>query len=188
METRFDGLTPSQTIGPFFHGFLAVDGRLAGPGVRGERITLSIRVLDGDGEPVADGMVEIWQADAEGRYPHPDDPRHAGADPAFRGSGRLAADAEGVCRFETVYPGRVPAPGGGEQAPHVLVSLFARGILERIATRVYFAGDPANAEDPVLASVPEHRRQTLLARRTDASTWSIEIRLSGAEETVFFDV
>ena len=190
MEFHFDGLSPSQTVGPFFHGFLRVDGRVAGPDARGEHIVLSIRVIDGDGEPVKDGMVEIWQADAQGIYPHAADPRGANADPAFRGHGRVAGDADGVHRFDTVRPGRVMGPDGTLQAPHVLVSIFARGILNRIATRIYFDGDPANAEDAVLGLVPEHRRHTLLARPdpSDVSVWAIEIRLSGEGETVFFDV
>jgi protocatechuate 3,4-dioxygenase, alpha subunit len=190
METHLDGLSPSQTIGPFFHGFLQVDGRVAGPDARGERIALWIRLSDADREPMADAMVEVWQADAEGRYPHPADPRGADADPEVRGHGRLAADGEGVCVFETVRPGRVPGPEGRLQAPHVLVSVFARGILNRVATRVYFEGDPANDDDPVLKCVPEERRHTLLARRSevDPTVWRIEIRLSGEGETVFFDV
>ena len=190
MELHFDGPTPSQTVGPFFHGFLPVDGRVAGPAARGDRITLILRLLDADGEPVSDGMIEIWQADSAGIYPHPEDARAADAAPDVRGAGRLETDEDGVCAFETVRPGRVPGPGGSLQAPHVMVSIFARGILNRIATRVYFDGDPANAEDPVLALVPESRRATLVAHPEPSapSVWRVEIRLGGEGETVFFDV
>jgi protocatechuate 3,4-dioxygenase, alpha subunit len=190
METNADGLSPSQTIGPFFHGFLPVDGRLAGPEAKGERIALSIRVVDGDGEPVSDAMVEIWQADAAGKYDHPDDPQEREPDPHFRGYGRLATDSDGVCVFETVRPGRVPGPNGTLQAPHVAVSILGRGLLYRLATRVYLASEAANQEDAVLASVPEHRRGTLLAQPHPGapSVWSLEVRLSGESETVFFDV
>ena len=176
--------TPSQTIGPFYHFALTADARqasLAGETARGERCRLVCRVFDGEGAPVDDAMIELWQADAGGNY---------NPDPVFRGFGRLATDQAGACEFETVKPGRVPAPGGGLQAPHVSVSIFARGLLERLATRIYFSGDAANAEDPVLALVPEHRRATLLAhldaRRPGA--WIFEIRLSGDRETVFFEV
>jgi protocatechuate 3,4-dioxygenase, alpha subunit len=190
MESNADGLTPSQTIGPFFHGFLPVDGRLAGPDAQGERIGLSLRVLDEDAEPVSDAMVEVWQADAAGRYAHPDDAREGEPDPEFRGYGRLATDTDGVCVFETVRPGRVPGLNGAPQAPHVAVTILARGLLYWLATRVYFEGDPANEEDPVLASLPEHRRHTLLARPHPGApaVWSLEIRLRGEDETVFFDV
>lgn len=190
METNADGLIPSQTIGPFFHGFLSIDGRLAGPAAKGERIALSIRVVDEDGEPVTDALVELWQADATGKYDHPDDPQEREPDPDFRGYGRLATDSNGVCVFETVRPGRVPGPNGSLQAPHVAVSILARGLLNRLATRVYFAGDPANREDAILVRIPDHRRNTLLARPQPGtpSAWSVEIRLCGEGETVFFDI
>jgi protocatechuate 3,4-dioxygenase, alpha subunit len=190
METNADGLTPSQTIGPFFHGFLPVDGRLAGPAAKGERIALSIRVVDGDGGPVTDALVELWQADASGKYDHPADAQEQEPDPDFRGYGRLATDSSGSCAFETVLPGRVPGLNGALQAPHVAVSILARGLLNRLATRVYFEGDDANREDPVLASIAEHRRATLFARPQPGTpvVWSIEIRLCGERETVFFDV
>jgi len=167
-------MTPSQTLGPFYHMLCADEslGRVAGPDAEGEHIRLRFRMLDGDGAPVPDGMIELWQADASGRY-------NAGG---FGGFGRLATDAEGACVFETIYPGRVDG-----QAPHVSVSVFARGLLKRLCTRVYFEGDPALAEDPVLALVPADRRSTLLARR-DADCWAIDIHLQGDRETVFFDI
>ncbi len=186
-------VTPSQTIGPFFHLCLTVDetaGRLAGPGAEGERVTLICRVLDGDGIPVDDAMIELWQADASGTYNHPDDPRYADHDPAFRGFGRLATNRDGVCVFETVKPGRVPASNGTSEAPHVNVSVFARGLLKRAVTRIYFAGDSANQHDPVLAMTPADRRETLMARQDSAkpSAWTFDIHLCGERETVFFEI
>ncbi|MBI1792037.1 MAG: protocatechuate 3,4-dioxygenase subunit alpha [Acidobacteria bacterium] len=175
--------SPSQTIGPFFHFALTVDralGCLAGPEAGGERIHLACRVLDGDGAPVSDAMIELWQADAQGLYNQP----------AFRGFGRLPTNEEGCCVFETVKPGRVSGPEGVLQAPHVNVWLFARGLVKGLCTRIYFAGDPANREDPVLALVPEDRRDTLLAHpdRENPGRWNFEIRLCSGSETVFFDI
>ena len=185
--------TPSQTIGPFFHFCLTTDaclGQMAGESAKGERLKLMCRLLDGDGAPVNDAAIELWQADAGGKYNHPEDIRHAGADPAFRGFGRLATDGNGACVFETVRPGRVPDAGGAPQAPHINVSIFARGLLRRLFTRIYFDGDPANGEDPVLSLVPEERRGTLIARADpgEESRWEFEIRLCCENETVFFDI
>jgi protocatechuate 3,4-dioxygenase, alpha subunit len=184
---------PSQTIGPFFHFALTADaalGCLAQPEARGERIRVCFRLLDGDGAPVRDAMIEIWQADASGKYDHPEDPQPQAPDPAFRGFGRLATDADGCCVFDTVRPGRAPAGHGRCQASHLNVSVFARGLLVRLATRVYFEGDAGLAEDPVLALVPEDRRATLLARRDAAlpAQWNFDIHLQGEDETVFFDI
>src|SRR5581483_9809779 len=157
-------LTPSasQTVGPFYAFALtekAELGCLCRDGFEGEGIRLCLRVTDGDGAPVTDGMVEIWQADAQGRYAHPEDPQHTAADSAFCGFGRLSTHDNGVCVFDTVRPGRA-----GEQAAHINVSIFARGLLNHLCTRIYFAGDPALASDPVLALVPEERRHTLIAQ------------------------
>ena len=179
-------LTPSQTIGPFFHLCLTRDraeGRLAGPEAKGDRIRLACRVLDGDGAPVGDAMIELWQADASGIYNHPEDPRRASHDPAFCGFGRLATDEEGRCAFDTVKPGQISAL----EAPHINVSVFARGLLKRVATRIYFS---ATGKDPSLALVPENRRDTLLARRDsrNPALWSFDVHLSGDHETVFFDI
>ena len=184
---------PSQTVGPFYHFGLtenAALGRLASPEARGEHIHLRVRLLDGDGAPVPDGMIELWQADAGGKYDHPDDTQERAPDAAFRGFGRLATDAEGYCTFETVRPGRVPDGRGGCQASHISVSVFARGLNARLCTRAYFEGDSALPEDPVLALVPEARRHTLLARPDTAQTgqWDFDIRLQGEQETVFFDI
>jgi protocatechuate 3,4-dioxygenase, alpha subunit len=178
----------SQTVGPFFHvGPGASDrcGVVAGPGVPGERLHLRIRVLDGDGAPVDDAMVEVRQADAQGAYAPapatPDDPP-----PVFAGFGRLSTSKDGDCCFETIRPG---APAEGTGAAHVTVCLFMRGLLRHLHTRIYFAGDPALDRDPILALVPVERRPTLLAQRAaDGATWDFVVRLQGERETVFFDV
>lgn len=184
---------PSQTIGPFYHFGLTANaalGCLARPDANGERIRVHFRLLDGDGAPVPDGMIEIWQADASGKYDHPEDTQERAPDPAFCGFGRLATDADGCCAFDTVYPGRVPDGWGGCQASHLNLSVFARGLLARLCTRVYFEGDAALGEDPVLALIPEERRHTLLAQRDAArpEQWNFEIHLQGELETVFFDI
>jgi protocatechuate 3,4-dioxygenase alpha subunit len=186
--------TASQTVGPFFNFALTTNrclGILAREGAEGQRIRLALRMVDGDGAPTpGDSMVELWQADARGRYAHPLDPRAGEADPNFCGFGRLETNAEGECVFETVKPGPVPDGRGATQAPHINVAVFARGLLRQLYTRVYFEGEPANARDPALALVPEERRETLLARPVAGQphAWSIEIRLQGEAETVFFDV
>ena len=186
--------TPSQTVGPFFHFELTTKEhavpRIAGPQVQGERLWLKIRVLDADGAPLSDAMIEIWQADAQGKYNHPDDPQAAKPEAGWRGFGRLGTDENGECEFETIRPGRVPGPGGARQAPHLNVAVFARGMLKQLYTRIYFAGDAANAEDPALALVPADRRSTLLAQPDPARPggWGFVLRLQGDEETVFFDV
>jgi protocatechuate 3,4-dioxygenase alpha subunit len=186
-------MTPSQTVGPFFHFGLtdknSVDC-IAGREAKGERIWLKVHVFDGDGALVDDGMLELWQADAEGRYNHPADPGRAEADPACSGFGRLATGGDGSCQFETIRPGRVPGPSNIRQAPHLNLAVFARGMLKQLYTRVYFANDPANSEDSVLASVPEDRRQTLLAQPDSdrQGAWRFAVHLQGDGETVFFDV
>jgi protocatechuate 3,4-dioxygenase alpha subunit len=185
--------TGSQTVGPFFH--LVLTGpitlsRIAGPGAKGERVKLICRVLDGEGNPIPDAMLEVWQANAYGKYHHPDDTQEKPIDPGFLGHGRAGTDEGGACEFETIRPGRVPGGNGSLQAPHLNVSVFARGVLKRLATRVYFAGDPANSEDPVLALVPQDRRDCLMALPdpNQAGAWRIDIHLCGDHETVFFDV
>ncbi len=181
-------LTPSQTIGPFYFGTLTNTCRddLAQPGVAGERIELAIALHDRDGAVVPDGLVEIWQANSHGRYNHPEDRRNLPLDAGFEGFGRASTDMSGVARFATVRPGRVPWPQGGLQAAHINLSVFARGVLNRLATRLYFDGDPALAEDPVLQLVETARRPTLIAKH-DGGAWRLPIHLGGANETVFFD-
>jgi protocatechuate 3,4-dioxygenase alpha subunit len=184
----------SQTVGPFFNFALTTNaslGILAREGAAGERIRLTFRVVDGDGVPTpGDSMIELWQADAKGCYAHALDARAGEADPEFSGFGRLETDGNGECVFETVKPGPVADGNGGMQAPHINVIVLARGLPKHLYTRVYFAGEPANGHDAVLAMVPEERRDTLLARRVNGQpdTWCFEIRLQGDAETVFFDV
>ncbi len=183
------GLTPSQTIGPFYFGTVTkvYHQQLAPPGVAGERIELALTVHDADGAIVPDSLIEIWQANSHGRYNHPEDRRNLPLDAGFEGYGRVSVDTQGCARFSSVKPGRVPWPEGGLQAPHVNISVFARGLLNRVATRLYFDGDPANAEDPVLKLVDPARRATLLARKDDKGVWRLPIHLGGPKETVFFD-
>lgn len=178
--------TSSQTVGPYLH--LGLTDRRSvpcvfGEGAKGERVWLTFRVLDGAGAPIPDAMIEVWQADSEGNY-------SSSVDEVFCGFGRLATTEDGSCTFETVKPGRVPGPDGTLQAPHVNVSILGRGILKRLSTRAYFAGEPANSQDAVLALVPESRRVTLMARTNSARNggWMLDIHLRGEGETVFFDV
>jgi protocatechuate 3,4-dioxygenase, alpha subunit len=185
--------TPSQTVGPYYHLGCTNDhsvSRIAGPEAVGQPVRLICRVLDGDGLPVDDAMIEIWQADAEGNYNQTAVGQGKGADPNCAGFGRMATDANGTCLFETIKPGRVPANGGTLQAPHFNVSVFARGVLKRLATRIYFAGETANDECPILTLVPKERRATLLARPDPRAVgdWHFDVHLCGEDETVFFDV
>ena len=131
--------------------------------------------------------MELWQADADGRYHHPEDPDSGDADPAFSGFGRSATAAGGAFSFRTIKPGIVPGPAGERQAPHVLVSVMARGVMSRCWTRMYFEGELLNETDPVLQLVPPARRQTLVARRAGEDEYRFDIILQGVNETVFFD-
>ena len=160
--------------------------RIADDTVPGEHIVVTGRVLDGNGEPVVDAMLEVWQTDAQGRYAHPADGR--GAD--FHGFGRAGTDGHGVYRFETVKPGRVVGADARPQAPHLNVIVFARGMLSHAYTRIYFADEPANADDQVLLTVEPDRRRTLMAAHEDtpgAALYRFDVRLQGEDETVFFD-
>jgi protocatechuate 3,4-dioxygenase alpha subunit len=206
--------TPAQTVGPFFHYALPWKGGadlVSGAGdmgarldlvlndhdflgspsprdpARGEAIEVFGMITDGDRQPVSDALVEVWQANPRGRYASPDDPRQdLPIDPNFIGFGRAATDAQGTYRFRTLKPGRVPGPGNTLQAPHLALSVFGRGILRRLVTRIYFEDEPGNAEDPILALAPESRRSTLIARRENAG-WRFDIRLQGEGESVFFE-
>jgi protocatechuate 3,4-dioxygenase, alpha subunit len=179
----------SQTVGPYLHiglTWLNTD-RIAKPGVKGERMVIQGRLLDGDGAGVGDGLVEIWQANAAGKYAHPDDRQKNTLQKGFRGFGRVPTDAQGRFRFSTIKPGRVPGPGGGLQAPHLVVTVFMRGLLKQLMTRIYFPDDPANAQDPILKRVPAARRATLVARRKGKRVLEWNVVLQGRNETVFFD-
>lgn len=204
------GQTPSQTVGPFFHyalpwkggadliGDSALGARpelmgpehylLAEPSPKGpffgEPIEISGRVLDADGQPVPDALIEIWQADAAGRY------GESNAPGGFIGFGRCATSETGEYRFRTLRPGRAPGPGGVLQAAHIAVGVFGRGLLKRLATRLYFEDGEGLHEDSVLQCVPAERRSTLIARRIDEgpAAYRFDIRLQGPEETVFFDL
>jgi protocatechuate 3,4-dioxygenase alpha subunit len=187
-------LTASQTVGPFFHDCLLRAGAhlptLVSAETRGERIRVVGRVLDGDGLAVPDAMIELWQANAAGRYKHPLDTRDLPLDPGFTGFGRTATDEQGGFWFETIRPGPVPFDATATQAPHLSLAVFGRGLLNHLFTRVYFADDPANAHDPILLRVPEERRATLLARRDEtagAALYRFDILLQGPSETVFFN-
>jgi protocatechuate 3,4-dioxygenase alpha subunit len=181
--------TGNQTVGPYLHIGLTwlVTPKIAGPRISGERVTIQGKLLDGDGRGVSDGMIEIWQANSHGKYAHPEDRQNKPLERGFRGFGRVPTDAKGHFRFSTIKPGRVPGPGGKPQAPHLVVSVFMRGLLKHLATLIYFPDDPANIEDPVLNLVPAERRFTLLARRKAKGLLEWNVRLQGKGETVFFD-
>jgi len=208
------GQTPWQTVGPFFHYALPWKGGadLLGasdlgarpdlfppahdllhattprPPIAGEAIEIRGHVLDAAGAPVIDAMIEIWQANATGRYASPADPRtDLPLTEGFRGFGRSATSATGEYVFKTIRPGRVPGPGNTLQAPHIAIGVFGRGLLKRLITRLYFAGDPANTDDPILDLVPPPRRHTLIAHQANGH-WQFDIHLQGKSETVFFDI
>jgi protocatechuate 3,4-dioxygenase alpha subunit len=188
-------LTSSQTVGPFFEpALLREDARrnvLIQQETAGERIRIEGRVLDGDGVPVPDALVEIWQANSHGRYNHPTDQGPVPLDPSFLGFGRSSTTDEGNYWFETIKPGSVPFDGERLQAPHICYTVFSRGLLNHVMTRLYFEDEPSNTSDPVLQCVPEERRATLLARRelVDAAViYRFDIVLQGANETAFFNL
>lgn len=179
----------SQTIGPFLRIGLEwmVIEDLALPGVAGQSVRIEGRVLDGDGKPVNDAAVEIWQANSHGKYASPEDPQDKPLDPGFRGYGRSLTDDAGAFRFRTIKPGRVPGPEGKLQAPHLCVTLFMRGLLKQLVTRIYFPDEPSNADDPVLNLVPAQRRSTLIAKKAGEDMLEWNVILQGKNETVFFD-
>ncbi|HEX7881363.1 MAG TPA: protocatechuate 3,4-dioxygenase subunit alpha [Afipia sp.] len=192
-------ITPSQTVGPYFKYGLtpgndyawndAFGNDLVTPDVSGERIRVVGQVFDGDGKVIPDCMLEIWQADAQGRFSDPQDTR-AMPNAAFRGFGRCGTDAKGGFEFRTIKPGPVPGPAGKPQAPHILLAVFARGMTQQTITRIYFGEEPANDADPILALVPADRRATLIATREqgDVVTYRFDVHLQGEWETVFFDL
>lgn len=193
--------TTWQTVGPFFKIGLAWLYRedLAGPDVSGERIEITGRFLDGDGNTVPDAVLELWQANSHGKYAHPEDEQDKPLDAKFSGFGRIATDDQGRFRFTTIKPGQVPAPeqAGNTaatwsplQAPHINVSICTRGLLRRLTTRIYFPDETANATDFALQQIDPSRRSTLIAKRSanSSSKFEWDIALQGANETVFFDI
>lgn len=192
------GLTPSQTVGPFFAYGLTPTGKyawndaftndLVTPDASGDRIRIEGVVYDGDGAIVPDAMLEIWQADAAGRFSDPQDKR-ALPNATFKGFGRCGTSVDGAYHFDTIKPGAVPGADGKPQAPHVLMAVFGRGMVMQVYTRIYFDDEAATGGDGVLALVPEDRRSTLIARRVDGGhVYRFDVHLQGDNETVFFDV
>ena len=186
--------TPSATVGPYLAiGLTWEGGEFVVPPETPGAIWLRGTVFDGNGDRVPDAMVETWQADPDGRFDHPDDPRGASRYPGFTGFGRAQTVPDGDFAICTLKPGRVPDGEGGLQAPHVDVSIFARGLLDRVVTRIYFADEAAaNAEDVVLRGLTEEQRRTLVAEPTDDG-YRLDIHLQGCtakgmDETVFFAV
>jgi protocatechuate 3,4-dioxygenase alpha subunit len=189
--------TTWQTVGPFFSIGLSrlYRANLAGPTVAGERVEISGRILDGEGKPVPDGVIEIWQANTHGKYAHPEDVQDKPLEKEFTGFGRVATGIDGCFRFSTIKPGRVPGPDGANgrprsQAPHLAISILTRGLLRRLVTRMYFPDEPINTEDFVLGLVEESRRQTLIAKKIEGRANSLQwdVVLQGANETVFFEL
>ncbi|WP_314954492.1 protocatechuate 3,4-dioxygenase subunit alpha [Bradyrhizobium cosmicum] len=197
-NVKDNGITPSQTVGPFFKYGLTPNGEYAWndaftnstltSDVTGDRIRVEGRVFDGDGVAVPDVMLEIWQADAQGRFADPQDKR-ALPNASFRGFARCGTDKDGNYSFDTIKPGAVPDPDGKPQAPHILLAVFGRGMLRHLYTRIYFSDEAGNAADPVLAVVPTERRATLIAVHVAGKPlYRLDLRLQGGDETVFFDV
>ena len=187
------GVTPSQTVGPYVHIGLFPTWENSGDAVPEDapgRIDVSFNVIDGAGQPIGDAMIETWQADAAGRFNSPTDPRGAAeATPAgFRSLARVFADESGTIVVHTVKPGALPAEDGAVEAPHINVGLFARGMLERLYTRLYFPEDTdAHASDPVLSAVPEADRPKLIAEKTDRGYHlTIHVQNTEGRETPFF--
>jgi protocatechuate 3,4-dioxygenase, alpha subunit len=184
--------TASQTVGPFFHlGMTYLERKIVvAEGAPGEQLTIRGKVLDGDGNAVPDAIVEVWQADSAGRY-FGEIPSKNSASPRLRGFGRIETDDRGEFNFTTVKPGRVPSPDGSLQAPHIVITLFSRGLLKPLRTRIYFPDEPSNADDAVLRLVPQARRSTLMATRSrergEPNTLEWTIVMQGNHETVFFD-
>jgi protocatechuate 3,4-dioxygenase alpha subunit len=183
------GLTPSQTVGPYLSiGLTWADGVFAADPDTPGAFWLRGNLFDGAGTRIPDGLIESWQADPDGALDSPEDPRGGHPYPGFRGYARSSTDADGAFEIFTMKPGRLPDGDGGWQAPHIDLSVFARGMLDRVITRVYFADEAAaNLADAVLATVPADRRPTLIAEPA-ADGYRLDIHLQGEDETVFFSL
>ncbi|KQQ73212.1 protocatechuate 3,4-dioxygenase subunit alpha [Xanthomonas sp. Leaf131] len=181
--------TPSQTVGPYYRLGLEplYRDQLAPAQAAGTHVQISGCVFDGAGTPVADAVLELWQADAAGIYAHAADTRFQAHDPSFDGWGRVPTDAQGCFAFSTIKPGQVIGPDGKLQAAHLTVLVFMRGLLRGVSTRLYFADDPQLRSDPVLALVPAERRATLLAQSRGSGNYAWDIHMQGDAETVFFN-
>ena len=187
--------TPSQTVGPYFayglspeqYGYQNLtslaDDQMAEGEIEGQRIRVEGCVYDGAGNVISDALIEIWQADALGRYAHPADPR--GSNSTFKGFGRCGTGTDARHRFwfDTIKPGKVD----DDQAPHLNVIITMRGMLLHVFTRIYFSDEPSNAIDPVLRMVPADRRDTLIATLQGGNVYRFDIHMQGDQETVFFD-
>jgi protocatechuate 3,4-dioxygenase alpha subunit len=184
--------TPGQTVGPFFA--LGLDrpewADMTRHNPQGERITIEGRVLDGDGAPVPDALIELWQANAAGRYDHVDDEQaDKKIDPHFHGYGRAATDPQGQFKITTIKPGPVPGRGNALQAPHINVAFFARGLLRQLHTRIYFSDERGNASDPLLSRIEDGSvRRTLVAQKGEGSAYRFDFILQGKDETAFLDL
>lgn len=185
-------LTPSQTVGPYFAMRLPwPEGPFVVPEGTPGAITIIGRLYDGAGDVIPDGLIETWQADPDGRFAHPDDPRGPvpGGYKAFRGFGRCPTEIDGSFRIVTLKPGPLPFGDGRTEAPHIDVSVFSRGMLDRSVTRIYFPDEAeANAADPVLAAVPADRLDTLIAKPAGEGLLRFDVHMQGERETVFFDL
>jgi len=183
--------TTSQTVGPFFSIGMcqSIKQNLADANVSGERVNIEGRVLDGDRQPVPDAILEIWQANSHGKYAHPEDDQDKPLEANFTGYGRIPTNIEGKFHFTTIKPGQAPDPDGKLQAPHIVVSVFARGLLRRLVTRIYFPDEAANDSDFALKLVEPSRRGTLIAKKVARGVGALEwnVILQGSDETVFFD-
>jgi protocatechuate 3,4-dioxygenase alpha subunit len=183
--------TASQTVGPYFHiGLPWDDGADLVPANHSGAIRLGGTLTDGEGNPVDDGLIEIWQANQAGRYAHPEDDRQdVPLEEGFKGFGRCPTDDDGRYEFRTVKPGPVPGSEGRMQAPHIEVGVLARGLLQRVVTRVYFPDEPdANAADPLLSSIDDEALRSTLVAVEDGGMLRFDIRLQGDGETAFLDV
>ncbi|MBB4930391.1 protocatechuate 3,4-dioxygenase alpha subunit [Lipingzhangella halophila] len=182
--------TPSQTVGPYLHiGLHWPDGPFAVAEGTPEGFWIRGTLTDGAGQPISDGLIETWQADPNGRFDHPDDPRGPTGYPGFRAFGRCDTDEHGEYGIFTLAPGAVPGPGDTLQAPHIDVSVFARGMLHRTVTRIYFPENVnANAADPVLSTVADETARSTLVAEPATDGYRFDIRLQGENETVFFEI